>query len=161
MGDCAVDRTPGGGRLVEEQDVLEAARALRPRLPELVGEDAARVDAELERLLALADTGQPVKLELLSLFAERDPTRRWAHERLEPSSRLRGLDPPGGSSYARLPGDPQLSAQPLAAPALPARPRYACPTCGWGPWRRFSAADQIPNCPDDGARLVETPRPSG
>ncbi len=69
--------------MYEAQDVLEAARAIRPHLSELVPPDAEDVDNRLGRLIQRAEGGQDVKLEILELLSERETTRDWADKLLE------------------------------------------------------------------------------
>jgi hypothetical protein len=121
---------------MEEHEVLDAARAIRPHLPDLVGDEANDVDRELQRLLARAETGENVKTDVLELLRQRDKTRQWANALLKV--------PPQYRSYERQAGRVQRVSV----------PKYSCPQ-GYYVWYRFSIGDQVPLCPNDGSSLVE------
>jgi hypothetical protein len=113
---------------MEEQEVLQVARAIRPRLPELIGNDAEKVDRQLEELLKRAGAGEPVKVSVLKVLRQREGTREWANSLLKV--------PPSYRSYQQLPGRKQV----------PTVPRYVCPEGHGDPWYRFSVAEEIPRC---------------
>jgi hypothetical protein len=121
--------------MYEAQDVLEAARAIRPHLSELVPLDAGDVDNRLGRLIQRAEGGQDVKLEILELLSEREATRDWADRLLAVPEEYR--------SYKPLAGRVQRVSV----------PRYVCPQ-GDYTWYRFSKGDVIPVCPRHGVALV-------
>jgi hypothetical protein len=118
-----------GEEPVEDEEVLEAARAIRPHLHSLVGDHAGDMDRELALLLDQAETGESVKLQVLQVLSQRQETRDWARRLLQ--------IPQEDRSYEGLPGRPG----PISVP------RYACPRGDGEPWYRFSVADQIPICP--------------
>src|SRR5215213_6468389 len=118
----AIGRQARGG--MEEEDVLAAALAVRPYLRDLVGAEAAAVEAELAALLARAAAGEPVKVPLLTLLARNAATREWIRRALAVPREERAFQPPGG--YPAVPGL-----------------RYVCPGCGLE-WYRFSVLDPVP-----------------
>jgi len=120
---------------VREEEVLEAARAIRPHIHELMGEHAASAERELDRLLAEADQGRDVALDLVRFFAASEPTRRWAKQLLDV--------PPALRSYASLPG-------PLQHVTVPS---YRCPEQHGEIWYRFSVGEPVPFCPEHGVEL--------
>ena len=63
------------------EDVLEAARVIRPYLPNLLGAEAETVERALAELLARAESGEAVDNQILELLAEYDATREWAPPR--------------------------------------------------------------------------------
>lgn len=129
------------GSALEEREVLDAARAIRPHLPDLVGEGADEVDDQLQLLLVRSETGETVKIAILQVLGQRDATRQWAYELLKVPQRDR--------SYEALPGKVQVVSV----------PKYVCPKGDGTPWYRFSISDQVPLCPNHRILLVEVPRP--
>jgi len=113
---------------MDEQKVLEVARAIRPDLPELVGADAGELTARLDELLGRAAAGEHVQLEVLTVLKARPATREWARRLLDAQPLLR--------HYQALPGRGQLAAV----------PRYACPYGGHYVWYQHSRADKVPLC---------------
>lgn len=121
--------------------MLDAAHAIRPHLPDLVGEDAEEVDDQLQRLLARSESGETVKIAILRVLSQRDATRQWANELLKVPERDR--------SYEGMHGKVQMVAV----------PKYVCPEGDGPPWYRFSIGDQVPLCPSHRIPLIEAPRP--
>ena len=122
---------------MEEQEVLDAAQAIRPHLPDLIGEEADQVDRQLEQLLTRAETGEKVKIDILRLLSRRDTTREWANRLLKVPQQYR--------SYERPPGRLQRVSV----------PKYVCPEGDGAPWYRFTVGDQVPLCPNHNVLLVE------
>lgn len=119
-----------------EDDIIAAAQAIVPHLPVLVGDDAAAVRDQLEALLQRTAGGEPVKVELLRVLAQRTGTRNWVRALLDVPETARAYVPlPGESRSAQL-------------------PRYACPEDDQPPWFRFDVRDQIPRCPIHGVAYV-------
>lgn len=86
--------------MLTSNDVLDAAHAIRPYLPELLGAEAETVDHALAELLAKAESGEAVDNQILELLAEREPTRDWIRQYLpyEGLYNMKGsYDPLGGS----------------------------------------------------------------
>jgi hypothetical protein len=82
------------------EDVLAAARLIRPYLPDLVVAEAETVDRALADLLARAESGEAVDNQILELLAKRDPTREWTRQFLidkMPPPVMRSYDPLTGS----------------------------------------------------------------
>lgn len=117
--------------MFKTEDVLEAARTIRPFLSELLGEDATRVDEELARLLESGQRGEKVDNFILNLLAQNDATREWMNKFLglrQPQDTTRGFRP--------VPGY-------LPPPALE---KYVCPENDYV-WFRHSVSVKIPSCP--------------
>lgn len=107
------------------EDVLEAARVIRPYLPNLLGAEAETVDRALSELLARAESGEAVDNSILELLAERDATREWANQYLKdkmPPPVMRSFDPLAGSVsvidantfVCEVPGCPRIWYRPKA-----------------------------------------------
>jgi hypothetical protein len=125
---------------MQEDDVIAAAEAITPHLPVLIGDDAPAVRAELDRLLARAAAGEPVKVELLRVLSKRDGTRVWVRSLLDVPSEARAFEPlPGPVQHVRL-------------------PRYECPQGDQEPWFRFDIRDEIPVCPQHNIAYVRKSR---
>jgi hypothetical protein len=122
-----------------DEDILEGARAIRPHLKELLGEEAGRIDDELGKYLDLARKGQRVENLIIEMLAEHDATRQWMDNFLASSRQ-----PEASRSYSNLPGFPQ---------SAPVMQRYACSDCGHI-WFRRSAGEEIPVCPIHHKQLV-------
>lgn len=121
----------------EAEAVLEAARAIRAYLRELVADpDAA--DRELAAALAEADAVR-ARAELRS----RPKTRRWTADFLRlgvpadlvPSTVRSGAAPPGHGEVVRA-------------------PRFRCPQGNDYVWYRRTASSPIPLCPTHDVRLA-------
>lgn len=123
-------------------ELLAAARAIRPHLPRLIGPDTTAGD-ELDRLLADAEAGAPTASAIIAVLTRSDATRVWTHFFLNGNERATVGTVRG---FAPLPGE-------MPAP-VPAQ-LYACPEPGCTTvWRCRAAGQPIPRCPDHG-RLVE------
>lgn len=119
-------------------EVLAAARAIRPLLPSLVGPDNV-IGAALDRLLAAATTAPPDTDAIALLLARHEATRAWVNFFLNGDER-----PVVGTvrGFAPLPGE-----MPVLVPArLYACPEPNCPTV----WRCRAAGQPIPRCPAHG-----------
>lgn len=82
------------------EDVLEAARVIRPYLPNLLEAEAETVERALAELLARAESGEAVDNQILELLAEYDATREWTRQFLNdkiPPPVMRSYDPLAGS----------------------------------------------------------------
>lgn len=108
--------------------ILESARSIRPYLPELTGVGADCVDRQLAELLAKANAGESVHIEILDLLKSDPATRAWTAEFLSPQ--------PVSKGFVRLPGN---------SGAVAAQ-KYACPQ-GDYIWYRRSVSIPIPVCP--------------
>jgi hypothetical protein len=129
---------------VRDEDILEACRAIRPHLGELLGADLAEaVDRELAGLLARAEAGEKVENAMLGLLTRHGATREWTAHYLR-SQEAGAADAERG--YSPLPGTG-------SAISLD---RYACPE-GDYEWFREDVDDPIPRCPAHDISLVPAP----
>ncbi|HZC98624.1 MAG TPA: hypothetical protein VFA46_00015 [Actinomycetes bacterium] len=117
--------------------VIEAAKAIRYYLPELL--DADRPDEVDHRLLVLLrqeDQGTDVEAQIVDVLMAQKPTWHWAATFVES-----GLPP----------GFPQATRGPARLPGMgsPVRARrYVCPVDGLFSWYRQTAREEIPCCKD-------------
>ena len=117
---------------------LEACRALRPLLPQLVPDLADQIDPQLAQLLNQPDLEDNSRVDRLVAVVDAYPeTKRWFDQFLD------HLTPKGG--FAGLAGDPAFS----SAPA------YLCPVGNDYTWYREGNED-VPLCP---THLVSLVRP--
>jgi hypothetical protein len=117
---------------VREEDVRQAARAIRPYLRELLEDDelAAATDRRLAELLAGTGTDQGLKIRLLGMLTEHPATRAWTREFMKDKI------PPETRRGSRPPGDP------IDVPAQP----WACPH-GDFEWYPSTTGEPSPLCP--------------
>jgi hypothetical protein len=132
---------------VEDEDVQQAARAIRPYLGELLESDtlAAALDERLAELLAGAAAGQSVKAGLLSVLSEYEATRTWTREFMKqkvPPQTYRGLRPPGDVL------------QSLNNVTSPAAQRWSCPFGDYD-WYPSTKGERPPECPTHAAPLQQ------
>ena len=115
--------------------ILDAARAIRPYLADLVGlEEAESVDAELAELLAQAVAGRNVDDAILGALSADAVLRDWT------AAFLQTRRPPVADRGVR-------SYEPLAGAAPPTHPTvFACPY-GDYVWYERSPRALIPACP--------------
>jgi hypothetical protein len=78
-------------------NVTQIARELVNHLPKAM-------DDELKILIARAEEGQDITVELIDLFSQHEITRRWLKEQINSQSREMGAAP----GYAPLAGNPSL-----------------------------------------------------
>jgi hypothetical protein len=131
---------------MRDNDIVEAGRAIRPYLKELIPEDAEAVDQELAKYVDEPQTtGASSAKAILAILRKREPTRTWLAKMLAtsesrefPTSVTRSFEPP--------PGRPD---------AVSAR-KYVCPQ-GDMVWYRMSAGSPIPKCTKHGVTLVPEP----
>jgi hypothetical protein len=118
-------------------ELVKAASAIRSRLPELLGAEAAQVERELAELLDRVQHGEPVEGLIALLLAAREPTRQEMQKML--------LSEGEATRYSPLPG----------APAPPRPPKYVCPAEGCHHvWYRHQMGP-IPACPVHRMPLVQ------
>jgi hypothetical protein len=120
-------------------DLLEVARAIRPFLTDLAGEDASALDAELGALLKRAKSGENIDESLRAALTRTPDVHRWAAAMLADP----GLRPPGletnDRGLSRLPGHP----------GTVQAPRFSCPQRDYV-WYQRSAEMTPPKCPTHG-----------
>jgi hypothetical protein len=130
------------------EDVLEMARAIRPYLPELVGQAADEVDRELAALLADVKAGAPpdsVAQQISTVLIRWPDAHNWAARVLQDPGHL----PPElqalahGRGYEALPGDGE---------PIPAQ-KYVCPD-GDFVWYRATVGVSVPRCPTHDIEIV-------
>ena len=135
----------------EDEGVLEAARAIRPYLTDLV--DSPDAAAELDRQLA-DELGQvsdpPTSARRLRILLEQHEDTAWFLDKVladapdyrppyhQPGYHTRGIASP--------PGD----AMPIAAA------QYNCPVCGNYVWYRPDVGTPVPRCQTDDVLLTRT-----
>jgi hypothetical protein len=120
-------------------DVLAAARAIRPHLSSLV-ENHKDVDRRIAEMLERANTQADVELDLVDALTETEVLRRWTAEFLK-------LRCPPQVSRTRM----GIAVLQLSGPV--AFERYACPRGDYD-WYRFSPGDRVPPCPTHRVLLV-------
>ena len=132
----------------DESTVIEAGRAIRPFIGELIADpaEAAALDRDLASALTLADASAAAA-EVLTLLTGSQPAAEWLidFEKLGyPPAFRPALGVRGGFL---LNGDGEL---------LRAR-RFRCPVGNDYTWYRRTAAQPIAFCPNDKVRLVPDP----
>jgi hypothetical protein len=126
-----------------DEAIKEAARAVRPYLESLLGQDrAGQLDLELARLLGATGNIE----ELLGKLQADFRTRQWWLDFVRCSGVPPEVAQGAGSVRSGLPG--------LGLPVLD---RYACPA-GDYVWYRRSPAIRVPNCPTHRVQLRAEPR---
>jgi hypothetical protein len=118
-------------------DLLEAAKTIRPFLPKLLGENAEEMDRHLAELIARCQAGEHQENQIAELLASQDAAREWMAEFLKSDGRQETT-----RSYAPLPGIGSVRA-----------PKYICPE-GDYIWYRLYSSDPIPRCPTHQIPLV-------
>jgi hypothetical protein len=129
--------------MLSEEEILVAARAIRPILPGLLGTKAEAVDYSLAELIQRGEAGEPVGKDILALLTQEEPTCNWLQEYFSDTAEDLynfGLKP--------LPGRPH----PIKAA------RYACPVKGCPTvWHQQRAGQPIPACPTHHVTLALSP----
>jgi hypothetical protein len=126
-------------------NVLEAARAIRPYLSQLLPHaDAEVADKRLELILQTSTDDAARSQEIRALLATAEPTREWLRLYLEeqkPAEEILKIM----RTYQPLPGKSGAIAS----------PRYRCPVASCHQtWYRRDASAEIPTCPIHGVKLV-------
>lgn len=121
----------------DESATEEAAREVLAQLPRLVGTDAPRITAAIERALSLSDPGSRREALRQALCSD-VRVRTWVEQRLDEGSGR--TDPPAGYGYQPLAGNPIGAAEAT---------KFECrnPSCPqrdtW--WRSF-LGEAVPRC---------------
>lgn len=131
--------------MFKDEVLIEAARAVRPYLRDLIGPRAADLDALLSSLLQRYISGENVSSEILRLLQKDEATREWLAELLEDPSHLPPefqavrsgtFEPPPGRGNPKNP------------------PKWICPVDGNYIAYRRSWSDPIPECLEHHVELV-------
>jgi hypothetical protein len=129
----------------DTQTVLQAARMIRPYLPELLEVSAANEIAQhLDPILRQTSHSEADAQAVLAILESTDITQEWLRLSLEehrsPDDILKIL-----WTYQPLPGKSGAIAS----------PRYRCPVSSCHQhWYRRHLEDTIPNCPIHGVQMV-------
>jgi len=126
------------------EDMLGAARAIRPYLTALVDDYEPR-DAEIAGLLHKAGAGIEVELELVDALTATDALRQWTEQF------LKAQRPPQVT--------PTRSIVDLALSGPVDVERWICPH-GDFDWFRFAPGERVRPCPTHGISLVLAPAKS-
>src|SRR5437868_385501 len=118
---------------MRDEDVIEAARAIRPRLASLVGEDVTRIGASLDAIMSSADPVSKMADDIVSVVVAHDRLRV-EFLKLFPEEK----DIVRSASYVG--GPPGLSAP--SATAV-----YYCPKCDYR-FPIFEVGEPVPPCPN-------------
>jgi hypothetical protein len=125
--------------------IIELARAIRPYLPELLGDRAQETDRELADLLADLGIGgdrDQVRRAILETLARDWVTHNWGSEFLAAGR-------PPGSQQHEIRTFEQVPGRPVPPPPL----RYVCPK-GDLSWYRRVVGESPPKCNTHGIDLV-------
>lgn len=125
--------------------VLQAAREIRPYLPELLmSAEANSLALRLEQAIAAAQQDEAQQVTILALLSEAESTREWTRLFLEegkPAAEILQII----RTYHPLPGKTGAIAS----------PRYRCPVASCHQtWYRREVEAAIPDCPIHGVKLV-------
>ena len=136
---------PGGASIdMDDNQIIEAARCIRPYLPALIpDEGASLMDRELAQHLNSAQGSQPNANVILAILCSHDASRQWAYEFLQ---QLLPPEVTRAFTFQRPLGDPV----PVAAG------KYVCPL-GDYTWYRLAAGTPVPPCPTHAVTLVAAP----
>jgi hypothetical protein len=132
--------------MYDTEEILDGARAIRPHLETLIGEEANRVDCELSELLAEAQVGQRVTTHVLHVLARHEVTRKWLadyvkekKDQQDEANRLKSFDLLVGN-HTPLP-----------------LPLFRCPQGDYD-WPRPAVGIPVPECPNHHIPLVQVPK---
>ncbi len=135
------------------EEVLAAAAAIQTHLPELLGDQAEAVKAQLEVLLAKANQGKKVESEIIKLLDKHDPTRVWMNQALETGQEV--VTKGGGAlSYSNLASERGVSELLGARAHVAGAKYYKCPQ-GDYQWTKTTDWQQVPKCPHHDCDLIE------
>lgn len=122
-------------------ELIEAVRALKPNLSNLIGDQAKVVGPQLDELLAQAEQGQPVDNHIRNLIRPHPAVHAWVVEYLKFQASAADVEPTRGGLYppapsAQLPG---FVGEILAG-------KYVCPQCG-SPYFLRDEGGEVRDCP--------------
>jgi len=130
-----------------DDQVIDVARSIRPYLPTLVGDEAARYDRRLVELLRDAGAGADVTGAILEVLMGSPATHNWAASMLADERHLppdlqmaRERSSAADSGYSPLPGS--YGGDPVNTE------KYVCPVDGNFAWWRILVGQPVPMCPD-------------
>jgi hypothetical protein len=123
---------------MDERLALWLARAIRPHLRDLLGDQADDVDGDLARLLERSEKGRAVKPDVLRVIDRHEATREWADRLL-------------AVGYGDL-AVPETGPVQYIPPSRWVCPRFA--ECGTE-FLRYSAGELVPPCPVHAIDLVQ------
>ena len=126
-------------------DVLQAAKAIRPYLAELLERpDANAMGDRLELALNASTDTAAQQAEIRRVLSVAEPTREWLRLYLEeqkPVAEILSII----RTYHPLPGKAGVVAS----------PRYRCPVASCHQmWYRREVGTEVPNCPIHGVQMV-------
>jgi len=124
---------------MDERLALRVARAIRPYLPDLLGDQADQVDGDLALLLKRSAEGHEVEPDVMRVIGRHEETREWTDRLLAVAH--------GDRAYAPAAGPVQY---------IPAS-RWVCPCfaeCGTE-FLRYSSGEMVPPCPVHAVELVQ------
>jgi len=123
--------------------IINAALAIVPHLPELLGEHAESVNTQLQVLLVKHQDGEQVESKIIELLGQHEAARAWMNKKLNVAEiATKGADT---LSFSELPGD---------RGHVKGAKYYRCPQCDYR-WTRTVAWQTPPRCPDHDIDLVE------
>ena len=113
-----------------------------PRIAQtLTGHLPKAMDDELQGLIAAAEMGKDMTIEIIDLFAEHETTRAWMREQADSLNRGMGE----GSQYSGLAGNP----------SVPISQRWVCPQKPSEHWLMvIQEGEPPPVCRFDGQRMA-------
>jgi len=134
--------------MTNEIDLMDAAIELRLELPELVGPGWETVDRDLGHLLAQADSGQDVRVEMVEMIVAEEALKLRMKGLLGNDFGAMGMGV-RGLGFKPLPGHPVQA---------PGGVRLFCcphPACGYC-WVQHKASQPVPSCPEHDRPLEES-----
>jgi hypothetical protein len=128
--------------MYDSDDILDAARSIRPYLSELPGiTDAEAIDQQLAELLAQDGSERSPDNEILALLASQEVMREWTLRFLQDKQQPEHL-----RNFSPLPGQPSIVS---AA-------KFVCPM-GDYVWYRPRVGVEPPRCPTHHVELESAP----
>ena len=127
------------------EDIIQAARAIRPYLVHLLSDQtrADKVGEWLDTLLAQAQSGVNIDNLILDAIAQNPEIREWMNKALKPVDE------------SALKGDPRLPGKPGPVPATQ---KFICQENGCTfTWTRRYATQPVPPCPQHNRPLDPAP----